>query len=226
MAATGAPDHTALLQRAMDALDEMEAKLEASERARHEPIAVVGMSLRFPGGARDPESFWELLMSGRDAVTDVPPDRWDVEGLFDPDPGVAGKSYTRWGGFLDGIDEFDAAFFGISPREAITMDPQQRLLLELAWEALERAGIAPGTIAGTATGVFVGMTGKEYADLALQGGILADVDAYFASGIAPSVAAGRLAYVFDLRGPAITVDTACSSSLVATNMACQSLRLG
>ena len=226
MAATDTQDHAALLQRAMDALDEMEAKLVASERARHEPIAVVGMALRFPGGANDPESFWDLLMSGRDGVTDVPPERWDVEGLFDPDPGVAGKSYTRWGGFLDRIDEFDAAFFGISPREAITMDPQQRLLLELAWEALERAGIAPETIAGTATGVFVGMTGKEYADLALQGGIMADVDAYFASGIAPSVAAGRLAYVFDLHGPALTLDTACSSSLVATNMACQSLRLG
>ena len=103
------------------------------------------MGLRFPGGAHDPEAFWELLMSGRDAVTEVPPDRWDVDAMFDPDPGAPGKSYTRWGGFLDGVDRFDAAFFGISPREAVTMDPQQRLLLEVAWEALEHAGIAPPT---------------------------------------------------------------------------------
>ena len=165
-------------------------------------------------------------MSGRDAVTEIPRDRWDADAMFDPNPGTPGKSYTRWGAFIEDVDRFDAAFFGISPREAISMDPQQRLLLEVAWEALEHAGIAPPDLAGTATGVFVGMTGTEYSDLALQGGIMADVDAYFASGVAQSVAAGRLAYAFDLHGPAVAVDTACSSSLLAAHMACLSLRLG
>jgi acyl transferase domain-containing protein len=222
----GPPDHGALLQRALVALDEMEAKLAASERRGHEPIAIVGMGLRFPGGAVDPDSFWELLTSGRDAVTDIPADRWDVEAMFDPNPDARAKSYTRWGGFLDDVDRFDPAFFGISPREALSMDPQQRILLEVAWEALEDAAIAAPDLAGTATGVFIGMIGTEYSALALRGGVMDDVDAYFASGVAHSIAAGRLAYALDLRGPAVAVDTACSSSLVSTHMACQSLRSG
>jgi acyl transferase domain-containing protein len=217
-------DHNALLGRALVALDEMEAKLDAAEAARHEPIAIVGMGVRLPGSVSDPESFWDLLMSGRDAVTEVPRDRWDVDALFDPDPDAPGKSYSRWGAFIDDVDRFDPQFFSISPREALTMDPQQRLLLEVAWHALEHAGIAPANLAGTATGVFIGMTGTEYADLAMQGGIIDDVDAYFASGIAQSVAAGRLAYLLDLHGPAVAIDTACSSSLYATHMACQALR--
>ena len=227
MTATGPRDYGELLQRALGALDEIETKLEASERRHHEPIAVVGMGLRFPGGARDPESFWELLDEwsrcghARCRAIGGISTRCSIRTLTRP-----GKSYTRWGGFIDGIDQFDAGFFGISPREAISMDPQQRLLLEVAWEALEHAGVAPVDLAGTATGVFVGMTGTEYSDLALQGGVMADVDAYFASGVAQSVAAGRLAYVFDFHGPALAVDTACSSSLLATHMACQSLRTG
>ncbi|MEO8695418.1 MAG: type I polyketide synthase [Acidimicrobiales bacterium] len=219
-------DHGALLGRALVALDEMEAKLDAAESARHEPIAIVGMGLRLPGSVSDPESFWDLLMSGRDAVTEVPRERWDVDALFDPDPDARGKSYSRWGAFIDDVDRFDPQFFSISPREALTMDPQQRLLLEVAWHALEHAGIVAASLAGTATGVFVGMTGTEYADLALRGGIIDDVDAYFASGVAQSVAAGRLAYLLDLHGPAVAIDTACSSSLFATHMACQALRSG
>jgi acyl transferase domain-containing protein/D-arabinose 1-dehydrogenase-like Zn-dependent alcohol dehydrogenase len=220
------PDYRVLLQRSLDALDTMEAKLDAAERRVHEPIAVVGMGLRFPGAAHDPDTFWELLTSGRDAIIEIPQERWDREAMFDPNPDAPGKSYTRWGGFVDGVDEFDATFFGISPREAVSMDPQQRMLLEVVWEALEHAGIPPSSLAGTATGVFTGIIGTEYADLALRGGIMAEADAYFASGVARSVAAGRLAYVFDLRGPALAVDTSCSSSLVATHLACQALRSG
>lgn len=217
-------DHAELLQRSLVALDEMEAKLAASERRQHEPIAIVGMGIRFPGGADGPHEFWELLVSGRDGITEIPADRWDVDAMFDPDPDVRAKSYTRWGGFIDDVDRFDAPFFGISPREAVSMDPQQRILLEVAWEAIEDAGIPVSDLAGTRTGVFVGVIGTDYSGLALRGGVMDDVDAYFASGIAHSIAAGRLAYTLDLRGPAVSVDTACSSSLVSTHLACQSLR--
>ena len=221
-----APDHGALLQRALDAIDEMEAKLEASERRHRDPIAVVGMGMRMPGGVGGPDELWELLMTGRDAVTEVPADRWDLADVYDPAPGTPGKSYTRWGAYLDEIDRFDATFFGISPREAASMDPQQRLLLEVAWETFEHAGIAPASLAGSSTGVFIGMTTTEYADLALQGGVMGNVDAYFASGVAHSVAAGRLAYAFDLHGPALSLDTACSSSLLSVHLAVRSLRAG
>lgn len=219
-------DHADLLQRSLVALDEMEARLAASEHRRHEPIAIVGMGLRFPGGADGVEEFWDLLVAGRDGVTEIPADRWDVDAMFDPDPEAHGKSYTRWGGFLHDVDRFDAPFFGISPREAVSMDPQQRILLEVAWEAIEDAGIPVSDLAGTRTGVFVGVIGTEYSGLALRGGVMDDVDAYFASGVAHSIAAGRLAYTLDLRGPAVSVDTACSSSLLSTHLACQSLRTG
>ncbi|MBP7570507.1 MAG: acyltransferase domain-containing protein, partial [Acidobacteria bacterium] len=203
---------------------ELEAKLRALEGASREPIAVVGLACRFPG-APDAEAFWQLLIEGRDAVVDVPADRWDSDALYDPDPDAAGKVATRWGGFLPAIDRFDAAFFGISPREATTMDPQQRLLLEVGWEALENAGQPPDRLGGSATGVFVGICNSDYHQLIVDRGP-ETLDAYLATGSAHSCASGRLSYLLGLRGPALSVDTACSSSLVALHLACQSLRAG
>src|SRR5689334_17431782 len=140
------PDHAELLKRSLVAIDQLEAKLAATEAARREPIAIVGIGCRLPGDANDPESFWKLLLKGVDAVTEVPADRWDIERYFDPDPDAVGKTYTRWGAFLRDVDKFDAAFFGISRREAQNVDPQQRLLLECSWEALEHAGISPASL--------------------------------------------------------------------------------
>ncbi len=200
-------------------------KVEALERRAAEPIAVIGMGCRFPGGANDPDSFWHLLANGVDAIGEVPPQRWDVNAYYDPDPDAPGKTSTRWGGFVENVDCFDAHFFGISPREAVSMDPQQRLLLETAWEALEHAGLSADRLSGTTTGVFVGICGADYTQLLLERGEQT-IDAYLASGSAHSIAAGRLSYALGLHGPSIAVDTACSSSLVALHYACQSLRLG
>ncbi|HEV2344044.1 MAG TPA: SDR family NAD(P)-dependent oxidoreductase, partial [Actinocrinis sp.] len=194
----------------------------ADEPAADEPIAIVSMACRFPGGVADPEQFWRLLADGRDAIGPFPADRWDVEALYDPDPEAPGKSYAREGGFLGGIDAFDARFFGITAREAAAMDPQQRLLLETAWEALERAGIVPSRLAGSMTGVYIGMFGSEYA----SGSSLEQLDGYYGTGTSLSVASGRLAYTLGLVGPAVTVDTACSSSLLAVHMAAAALRSG
>lgn len=205
-------------------LEELQSKLDAAEQANREPLAIVGMACRFPGESNDPESFWQLLREGRDATSEIPADRWDLEAFYDPNPGTPGKMYTRTGAFLDGVDLFDPQFFGIAPREAIGMDPQQRLLLEVTWEALERAGLAPDKLTGSRTGVFVGVCTSDYSDLQNQSMNVTRLDAYHASGIAHSIASGRLSYVLGVHGPCITLDTACSSSLVAIHLACQSLR--
>ena len=188
-----------------------------------EPIAIVGIGCRFPG-ADGPEAFWELIRKGVDAITDVPAGRYDVDALYDPTPGVRGKIVTRQGGFLADVDRFEPAFFGISPREAVAVDPQQRLLLEVAWEAFEDAGLTRDRMAGSRTGVYVGMWTSEYEDRMFAAS--SDIDLYVTTGGGRYAASGRLSYVFDLRGPSLTLDTACSSSLVAVHLACQSLRGG
>lgn len=204
---------------------QLQARVDALEGQRGEPIAVIGMSCRFPGEANNPEKFWDLLHDGVDAITEVPPDRWKIDEYYDPDPEKPGKMYTRWGGFIKNVDQFDAQFFGISPREATGLDPQQRLLLELSWEALERAGHAPEQLMDSQTGVFIGISANDYIHLQMDAG-LDGIDSYLASGNSHSIASGRLSYVLGLRGPSFPVDTSCSSSLVATHLAVQSLRSG
>ena len=199
---------------------QLNERLEQSQKS--EPIAVIGMACRFPG-ADSPEEYWRLLYEGRDATREVPADRWDMDAFYDPDPKAPGKIAARRGGYLDDVAGFDAGLFGVSPREALSMDPQQRLMLETTWQALERAGLAPEGLAGADVGVFLGLCNSDYF-LRVAGRGLDTLDNYLASGNAPSVAAGRVAYSLGFSGPAITVDTACSSSLVALQMACRSLR--
>jgi len=220
------PDRREVLSQALQALDEMQAKIDVLEGARTEPIAVIGIGCRFPGGANSPAAYWTLLRDGVDAVTDVPPGRWDVEALYHPDAEAPGKMYVRRGGFLEALDLFDPQFFGISPREAASMDPQQRLILEVGWEALEHAGQSPDALANSRTGVFLGIGSTDYAHIQAEAGDLAGIDAYTGTGNHLCFAAGRLSYCLGLQGPSLVVDTACSSSLVAIHLACQSLRLG
>ncbi len=208
---------------------ELERRLAAREEAAPEPVAVIGTACRMPGGGmlegvETIEGFWEVLANARDAIEAVPSTRWDAQAYYDPRPDTPGKAITKFGGFLRRIDEFDPAFFGISPREAMGMDPQQRLLLEVAWEALENAGERADALDESATGVFVGLSTTDYSQMALQDD--GALNAYSGSGVAVSVAAGRLSHFLGLKGPNIAVDTACSASGVAIHLACQSLRLG
>ena len=189
-----------------------------------EPIAIIGIGCRFPG-AKNPEAFWHLLKNGTDAITEVPSDRWDIDAFYDPEPGKPGTMYTRWGGFLEQVDGFDPEFFAISPKEAERMDPQQRLFMEVGWEALESAGIAPDRLAGSQTGIFVGISSTNYDQFSIKGGQdYTIISAYDGIGNTLSSGANRLSYFLNLRGPSLAVETACSSSLVAVHLACQSLR--
>ena len=210
-------------KRALLALKTLQAKLDAIEQANHEPIAVVGMGCRFPGGVETPEAFWTLLQRGTDAITEVPSDRWSMDAYHSTDSDAPGKMASRYGGFAPHLHDFDAPFFRISPREALTLDPQQRLLLELGWEALEHGGIAPDGVSGQSVGVFIGVSSIDYWQQAL--GRHPDlIDAYLTTGNTHSVAAGRLSYLLGMTGPSLAVDAACASSLVAVHLACQSLR--
>lgn len=210
------------LQKAVIALKEARNKIEALERQKNEPIAIIGMGCRFPGGANSPEAFWELLSRGKEVIVPVPSQRWDAEAYYDENPDLPNKTYARYGGFIDAVDQFDPQFFGMTPREAIALDPQQRLLLEVSWEALENAGIAPQKLTGTQTGVFVGIGLDDYAKRQIKQQI--PIDAYTGSGNAFCFASGRLSYFLGLQGPSLAIDTACSTSLVTVHLACQSLR--
>ncbi|MFF5448536.1 amino acid adenylation domain-containing protein [Streptomyces sp. NPDC012888] len=204
-----------VLAQSVREIRRLREELDAADRARCEPVAVVGMACRMPGGARTPEEFWEFLRSGGDGIREVPADRWDTA-----------RHGSRRGGFLDSVDGFDAPFFGVSPREAASLDPQQRLLLEVGWEALEDAGISPASLAGSPTGVYFGITTYDYVQNQMQQVDPAELEAYSLTGNASTFAAGRFSYWLGLRGPSLSVDTACSSSLVGVHLACQSLRSG
>jgi acyl transferase domain-containing protein len=207
-------------QRAVLALKAGSSKRESNDRPRREPIAIIGMACRFPG-AGNPEAFWQLLRNGTDAITEVPSNRWDLREFYDADPAAPGKMSTRWGGFLEQTDAFDRHFFGISQREADCMDPQQRLLAELAYEALEDAGHAPAQLAGSRTGVFIGISNNDYGRLHNDNAAFSDP--FAGTGNALCIGANRLSYLFDFQGPSMAIDTACSSSLVGVHLACQSL---
>lgn len=212
------------LQRAAFALKEMQAKLDVLERQRTEPIAIVGMACRFPGGANSPESYWRMLCDGIDAIEDVPAERWNIDDYYDPDPTAPGKMCTRRGGFLHDIHQFDNHFFAISDDEAARIDPQYRMLLELTWETLEDAGIPPAQLRGSKTGVFIGISTSEYGLMLTSD--LTQTHPHVPSGTSLCMAANRVSFAYGLQGPSFVVDTACSSALVALHQACQSIRSG
>ncbi|WP_293097441.1 type I polyketide synthase [Moorena sp. SIOASIH] len=213
-------------KQVLKALKEMRTRLEVVNQAKTEPIAIIGMGCRFPGGANDPSKYWSLLQGGRDAISQVPPQRWDVNAYYEPDSVAPGKVYTKEGGYIEQqVDQFDADFFSISPREAVSIDPQQRLLLEVTWEALENAGQKWIGLRESKTGVFIGISTDDYAELSHKyQNHQNSTDAYSCMGSTRSVAVGRISHLLGLQGPNIQLDTACSSSLVAVHLACQSLR--
>lgn len=219
------PKQLSALQQALFVVQTLKSKLAKADAKQSEPIAIIGMGCRFPGGADNPESFWQILQNGTDTVTQVPPERWSLQDYYDPEPDTPGKMYMRSAGFLQQVDQFDPQFFGIAPREAMSLDPQQRLLLEVTWEALEHAGLASKDLQGTKTGTFIGIGQNDYAQVQ-DFRDPTNIDVYSASGNGFSFAAGRLSYVLGLQGPNLALDTACSSSLVALHYACQSLRQG
>jgi len=213
------------LEQAFYLLSKAESKIKKLVKARSEPIAIVGMGCRFPGGANDPETYWKLLSQGYNAISEVPKERWNIEDYYDPNPDAPGKMYIRSAGFLTvPVDQFDPQFFGIAPREVEFMDPQQRLLLEVTWEALENAAINPKELNGSATGVFIGATTHDYHDLLSRYETESEIDTYQMIGNLASALPGRVSFTLGLQGPSFPVDTACSSSLVALHEACQSLR--
>src|SRR6266851_4644633 len=189
-----------------------------------EAIAVIGTGCRFPGGCSDLEKYWAFILSGKDAVAQIPPSRWSLGRYYDPDPAVRGKSYSKWGAFLEHVEEFDAEFFKIPIREAIQIDPQQRILLEVVWEALQDSGLLDRRLDASNTGVFLGICNSDYSQM--QFSEVDHIDAYTGTGNSLSVAAGRISYLLNLQGPSIAIDTACSSSLVAVHLACRSLKYG
>jgi phthiocerol/phenolphthiocerol synthesis type-I polyketide synthase B len=227
-ASSGSPDRRAIITEALRKIDDLTARLAAAEKAETEPIAVVGIGARLPGGVDDAGQFWQFLVDGGNGVIRVPADRWDADEFYSPDHSVPGTICNREGGFLTTWkpDEFDAEFFAISPREAAGMDPQQRLLMEVAVEALEDANISPRSLRGSSTGVFVGVTANDYFRSVIGELPPEDIDPYIPFGNAPNFAAGRLSYFLGVRGPAVVSDTACSSSLISIHLACQSLRRG
>ncbi len=223
---TGLMNRQELLRRAVQELKDAKRRLASLEAARSEPIAIVGMGCRLPGGVASVDEFWELLREGRCTATAVPADRWDVGAYYDPDPDARGRTYVHSANFIDDVAGFDSQLFDISPREVMTMDPQHRLVLEVGWMALEHAGIAPDSLLGSRSGVFFGLTAVDYAQIAAKSANRDIVDAYMGTGNALNFASGRLSYLLGLRGPSMALDTACSSSLVAVHLACQSLRAG
>ncbi len=211
------------VKQALMALQAARKKIDALEKQRTEPIAIIGLGCRFPGDISSPEDFWELLMSGKDTIANIPESRWDGQAYYSPNYDDAGKIITTKGSFFSQVQESDPEFFGISPREAKNMDPQQHLLLEVCWESLEHANIVPESLAGSRTGVFIGICNQDYSLLSMSRE-KTDIDAYMTTGMAHSVASGRLSYTLGLEGPCVAIDTACSSSLVSVHLACQSLR--
>ncbi|WP_019603603.1 type I polyketide synthase, partial [Teredinibacter turnerae] len=226
---TNAPANEQMMQRlkqAIQVIDQLEGRLKRELDAKHEPIAIIGMGCRFPGGVYTPEQFWALLVDGTDAISEVPSQRWNIDEYYDADVDARGKISSRFGGFLDEIQQFDAGFFEVSPREAESLDPQQRMMLEVTWEALENGNVLPASLYGSNTGVFVAMSGSDYMMAEAKYVGEEGISAYFGTGNAHATACGRLSYTLGCQGPSFSVDTACSSSLVALHTACMSLRTG